>query len=300
MRRPKKKPLSACSARRHRPPTAFTCTPRAARLRLPSRRGSGRQRLDGRGRTGGGGDRQRGASCHHRRAPGGSAGDAEGTRSGRGGGRETRNGVVREKGGVGPESCGGSRGAALTEAHPVAVAEAVHLLAEVLQHPGRHAVHVGRRRRHLLAAPRSARGHQLPRVAPRSAAGRGTPRFLLPRGRGFLGLRGAGRRIRAAGATPLRAPLRRAAPCAAPRESRTSRCHERVRFPPRPAEPLKPRPKRQVNKPTACRYLKYARKDALCAAVWAVARAVPQATAARTAGTRNSAELFTTRVNEGP
>lgn len=38
-------------------------------------------------------------------------------------------------------------GCALTESHPVVVAQAVHLLAEVLQHPGGHAVDVERRGR---------------------------------------------------------------------------------------------------------------------------------------------------------
>ena len=145
------------------------------------------------GLAGGGGDRpQRGGVAlsppgRTRRGPG----DAEG-----GGGGAAR----------GPRAAGG---AALTEAHPVAVAEAVHLLAEVLQHPGRHAVHVGGRRRHLLAAPRPARGHQLPRVALRSAvcgrAGREGHPALPPAAGARLP---AGLRAGRGGGSPLRERLR--------------------------------------------------------------------------------------------
>jgi len=75
----------------------------------------------------------------------------------------------------------------LTEPHPVGVTQAVHLPAEILQHPGRHAVKVerrggapfpgqGRRQGHGVAVPlrralRPCCGHQQPlRMAHASAA----------------------------------------------------------------------------------------------------------------------------------
>lgn len=57
-----------------------------------------------------------------------------------------------------------ARAMPLTEAHPVVVAQAVHLLAEVLQHPGGHAVDVERRGR---ARP-EGEGRLLQRHRPRS------------------------------------------------------------------------------------------------------------------------------------
>lgn len=135
-------------------------------------------------------------------------------------------------------------GCALTESHPVVVAQAVHLLAEVLQHPGGHAVDVERRgragpggERRLLqgharavpvplpvrTAPGPRRGHQQRMLragartaaraalrpllrSPRASSSPGLPSQPVPACRSPAGGLAAGERARGTAGAPRRAP----------------------------------------------------------------------------------------------